>query len=110
MLQLICHHNYRLPPAAANLSPPYVAVDLSRFENHGSAEDTSFVPDGGAASSGAMLFRQPTSVIKIAQSPSFAELGELRVEMQVLLDSMPTARMNLIEGHMAFAFFVAPGG
>jgi len=110
VLQLICHHTYKLPPGAVGSSPPYVAIDLSRFENHGSAEDTQFDPDGAAPSSGAMLFQRNTSVVKIRPSPSFEEIGQLRVETQIRLDAVPTTRMNLVEGHMSFSFFIAPGG
>ena len=109
MLQLICHHTYKLPSGAVGSNPPYVAMDLSRFENHGSAENTEYTPNGSAPSSGAMLFQLPTSIVKIAQSPSFREVGELRIEVQVRLDRVPTVRMSLVEAG-SFSFFIEPGG
>ena len=101
MLQLITHHTYKLPGNA---------FDLSRFENHGICKDTSFAADGATPSSGAMLFDKPTSEIRIERSSSFSALGALQIEILLKLDGSPTSRMNLLEGHLAFAFFILPGG
>jgi hypothetical protein len=101
MLQLITHHSYKLPGAA---------IDLSRFENHGAAKHTGFELDGAKRLSGAMVFSRSDSEIRILKSPTYTSLGALRIEMLVKFDTLPTTRMNLIEGHLAFAFFVLPGG
>lgn len=101
MFQLICHHTYKLPR---------VAVDLSRFGNHGQMLDVAAVADGSAPGSGAARFEQTTSVVLVPASDSFKVLGALQIDVLVRLEAAPTDRMNLVEGYLAFAFFIEPDG
>ncbi len=102
MLQLICHHTYKTP---------FVAIDLSRHQNHGALHDAVHLVDGASPSSGAVAFRRPTANVHIGPSSSFSPLGTLRIDVRARIDAvLPADRMNLVEGHLAFAFFIDPGG
>jgi hypothetical protein len=102
MLKQICHHTYKLPGTA---------IDISRYENNGQVAALAQEPNGATPKSGAVLFTSDQSYVRIPTGASFRKIKALRVDM---LAQLPTAqsgkRLNLIEGHLAFAFYVNPDG
>ena len=102
-MQLVCHHNYGLP---------FVAVDLSRNENHGAIQHAAHQVDGLTAGSGGVVFQQADSAVRIPPSATLGSLRALRIEVVVRVDPAAATpdRMNIVEGHLGFAFFINPAG
>lgn len=88
MWELICHHTYKLDG---------LPVDLSDYDNHGEAVDTTFLPDGIAAGSGALNF-QSGGRVHIPVSPAWQTLQGLRIEVTARLNGQRSLPRTLIRG------------
>ncbi|MBA3512317.1 hypothetical protein [Sphingomonas sp.] len=94
MKRLVLHHRY-------STGLPW---DVSGFGNHGIARLVQ-------PNSGALRFKHAGSRIDVPPSGTLYELGAFRASVTFRLDPhAQTRRNNLIEGHLTFALFAAPGG
>ena len=94
MKRLVMHHRY-------STGMPW---DVSGRGNHGVAQLVQPV-------SGALRFTQAGSRIDVPPSGTLYELGAFRSSITFRLEPHgQTRRNNLIEGHLSFALFAAPGG
>lgn len=87
-----------------------LAFDDTPFQNHGLSSNTDYEADGTAIGSGVAKLLSAASRIRITNNSSWQHLKALRITMTIRLDAVPTQRANLVEGHLAFAFFIEPGG
>jgi hypothetical protein len=101
MWELICHHTYAWEG---------LPVDHSPYNHHGQLQQTSFLADGAAAGSGAVVISQQQSRVKIPSGPAWSRLGALRIEAVVRLDGSGSYR-TVVWGHDSFELYVwASGG
>ncbi len=84
-----------------------VAFDLSENRNHGTIVDASYGDPGFPT---ALHFPGGPGSVWVAPSRSLSNLGALRTQVHFHWDPTFEHRHNLIEGHLAFAFFVNPDG
>tara|TARA_B100001250_G_scaffold393932_1_gene397228 strand:- start:1151 stop:2584 length:1434 start_codon:yes stop_codon:yes gene_type:complete len=101
--KLILHHTYK---AAGQ------AVDLTPYGHHGFRTGVGFSQNGMFPGSGALIFNQGSSDVRVPVTPVWQQLIALKIEVTAYLDNatadplFPVHRLNLVEGEMSFAFFV----
>lgn len=98
MLKLILHHTYKSNGQA---------VDISHHGTHGFLTSVTYQPDGTAQGSGVLAFSGGNSNVTVPNSEVWQRLGAVKIEMWVKLPpNPPVQRLNLVEGELAFAFFI----
>jgi hypothetical protein len=85
------------------------AFDISAFHQHGSPFNIGFSKDGAEHDSGAYVFNGQNSRVQVPYGEVWQELGALKVEALVRLDTLGV-RHNLVEGFLSFALFVRGDG
>jgi hypothetical protein len=93
MRRLVLHHRYSLP----------LAWDLSGYNNHGQVIECD---EGSGVTQGSLGFHLAGSRIDVEQSDTLAHLGAFRCSVRFFLEGDTTARYNLAESELSFAFFV----
>jgi hypothetical protein len=96
MRRLVLHHRYS----------EGVAWDLSGYNNHGRIEHCD---PGSGVSQGSLGFHQPDSRIDVAPSETLRHLGAFRCSVRFYLQGDGSARYNLVESELSFAFFIESG-
>lgn len=96
MKRLVLHHRYS----------EGIAWDTSGYNNHGRVGDCD---RGSGATQGALGFHHPDSRIDVPPSDTLRHLGAFRCCVRFYLEGDPSARYNLVESELSFAFFVEGG-
>ncbi len=84
-----------------------VAFDLSEHGNHGTIVDATY---GGGGFPTALQFTGGPGAVWVKPSSTLSNLGCVRTQVHFHWDPTFDHRHNLIEGELAFAFFVNPDG
>lgn len=84
-----------------------VAFDLSENRNHGTIVDAEL---GGPGSPNALRFQGGPGAVWVAPSSTLSNLGAVRTQVHFYWEPTFDHRHNLVEGELAFAFFVNPDG
>lgn len=100
MFKLILHHTYKLAGEA---------VDISHNGNHGFRTATSYNHAGRFPDSGTLQFANNLSSVVVPSAPLWQNLRAVKIETWVKLSTLGQRR-NLVEGELAFAFFIHPDG
>jgi len=100
MLKLILHHTYKMNGEA---------VDISGYSHHGFRTSVPYLVNGIAAGSGVLQFSGGPSRVRVNTTPLWQNLRAVKIETWVKLTALGQRR-NLVEGELAFAFFIHPDG
>lgn len=84
-----------------------MAWDVSKWRNHGRLRNA--MPGSGSFKN-SMRFIHPPSAVIIRRSDSLKRIDAVRVRARIYTEPLGGGgqRMNIIEGHLSFAFFVNP--
>jgi hypothetical protein len=104
MWQLICHHTYKYKGCA---------IDLSPFHNDGTRtapDDPAYSINGESPGSGTLRFETQTGRVTVARNDLWANLGAVKVQSLVRVDSGRHALRTLVFADDSFAFSIDADG